>query len=86
MCGSFHISDAVGSVRDAPRTFKRFIVDERVKRLPQHVGGFWVPHKVHRQIDHVQQVDQGAAPRKFFGGEPASKTRNARPSNPLSLS
>ena len=73
------------AVRNAPRAFELFVLDEIGERLAEHVGRFGIAHEIHREIHHVQQVDERAAAGEFLGGEPAAETGNAGAADPFGL-
>ena len=81
----FHIGGAAHPVWDAPRTFELFVLDEVRKSLAEDVSGFGITHKIHRQIHHVEKVDQGTAAGHFLGGEPAPEARDTGAADPFGL-
>ena len=85
MRGVLDVGDAADAVRDAPRALEGLVFDEVVEGLAEDVRRLGVTHEIHREVDHVQQVDERTAAGEFLGGEPAAEARDAGTADPLRL-
>lgn len=83
--GIFHIGHTTHAVGNAPGAFELFVLNEVGKGLTQHVFRLGVAHEIHRQIDHVQQVDEWTTSGKLLGREPTTEARNASAADPFRL-
>ena len=79
------VGGAFGDVGNAPRAFEGFVGNMVFIGAREDVRGLGVAHKVHAEIDHVEQVDERPAAGEGFGGEPTAEARDAGATNPFRL-
>ena len=83
--GHFHVNDAAFAIGNAPGAFEIFIADVVVESLADDMVGIRVAHEIHREIEHVEEVDDGTAAGQSLRREPAAEARNAGASAPFCL-
>ena len=83
--GGLDVGRAVGDIGDAPRTLEGLVGNMILVGAREDVRGLGIAHEKHAEVDHVEEVDEGAAAGHGLGGEPAAEAGDAGAANPFRL-